>query len=86
MEKLKIYNAKVQRRCSQSDVRRGPFESPATFTGLVYSFFTARSRGRMRRSFYTNREKKKKGKLQAPHFVEHSVFPLTKQDYILPSE
>lgn len=58
-EKLKICNAKVQRKCTQLvDVRRGPFESTTTFTGLVYSFFTARSRGRMRISFYMKRKKK----------------------------
>lgn len=84
IEKLKIYNAEVQRKCSQLvDVRGGPFESTATFTGLVYSFITAGSRGRMRISLYTKR--KKKSKLQTPHFVEHTLFPLTKQDYILPS-
>lgn len=60
IEKLKIYNAEVQRKCSQLvDVRGGPFESTATFTGLVYSFITAGSRGRMRISLYTKRKKKK---------------------------
>lgn len=77
IEKLKTYNVEVQRKCSQLvDVRKGPFESTATFTGLVYSFFTARSRGRTRISFYTKVRRRKKSKLQAPHFVEHSVFPL----------
>lgn len=62
IEKLKIYNAKVQRKCDQLDIRRGSFESAATLTGLVYSFFTAKSRGRMRMgiSFYTKRKRKKK--------------------------
>lgn len=60
IDKLKIYNAEVQRKCSQlADVRKGPFESTATFTGLMYSFFIARSRGRMRISFNTKRRKKK---------------------------
>lgn len=44
---------------SAVDVRGGPFESTATFTGLVYSFITAGSRGRMRISLYTKRKKKK---------------------------
>lgn len=60
IDKLKIYNAEVQRKCNQlADVRKGPFESTATFTGLMYSFSIARSRGRMRISFYTKRRKKK---------------------------
>lgn len=37
-------------------------------------------------SLYMERErieKKRKKKLKVSYFVEHSVFPLTKQDYIL---
>lgn len=56
IEKLKIYNATVQRKCGQfADVRRGPFESPATFTGLMYSFFTARNE-----NIILHKKKKKK--------------------------
>lgn len=46
-------------KASAVDIRRGSFESTPTFTSLMYSFFTARSRGKMGISFYTKRKIKK---------------------------
>lgn len=78
----------MQRKCSQLSDLSCPFESKATFMCFVDYFFSARPRSRMKMgiSLYMERErieKKRKKKLKVSYFVEHSVFPLTKQDYIL---
>lgn len=72
-------------KASAVDVRRGPFESTPAFTGLVYPFFTARPRGRMRIPFYTKRKKKKKANCRH-HILLNIQYSHSKQNYILPSE